>query len=154
MIKLNVFHQPNIDEEHVDIYYRDMQPTIRKVIDLVGQEQKIIWGKTEDEKISISIDSICYIESVDKRSFAYLLEEVYEIEGTLAELEERLYDYGFIRISKSHIVNIYQIKALKPEANMKVCATFANGEKIYINRSYKKAFHAYLVQIRGKKNEK
>lgn len=78
-------------------------------------------------------------------------DNVLEIDHTLAELEDMLSDYGFVRVSKSYIVNIYKIIKLKPEVNMKICATFENGEKIYINRSYKKSFNDYLIKMKGKK---
>ena len=46
------------------------------------------------------------------------------------------------------LVNIYKIKLLKPDMNMKVYAFFENGERICINRSYKKHFTEYLKKMR------
>ncbi len=148
MIKLNLYKQSEDKEEHVDIYYSKMNPSIKKVINFFNHEQRILWGKFDDETVSIPIIKIYYIESVDRKTFAYMKDNVLEIDNTLIELEDMLTDYGFVRVSKSYIVNIYKIIKLKPEVNMKICATFENGEKIYINRSYKKSFNDYLIKMK------
>ena len=85
--------------------------------------------------------------------FAYTKEKVYPLKDTLAYYEVLLAKYGYVRISKSNIVNVYRIKAMKSEVNMRICATFENEEKLYINRSYKKNFMEYLVRMRGCINE-
>ena len=48
----------------------------------------------------------------------------------------------------SNLINIYKITQLKPDLNMKVYASFDNGERICINRSYKKSFTEYLQRMR------
>ena len=73
---------------------------------------------------------------------------VYRVMNTLASCEEMLWNYGFVRVSKSNLVNIYKIKGLKPDINMKVYASFDNGERICINRNYKKSFNEYLQRMR------
>ena len=42
-----------------------------------------------------------YIESVDRKCFIYTSDEVYESEFRLYELEQRLEEHGFFRVSKS-----------------------------------------------------
>ena len=68
---------------------------------------------------------------------------------TLSACEEMLWNYGFVRVSKSNLINIYKIRQLKPDLNMKVYASFDNGERICINRSYKKSFNEYLLKMKG-----
>ena len=68
---------------------------------------------------------------------------------TLSSCEASLQNYGFVRVSKSNLVNIYKISQLKPDINMKVYASFDNGERICINRSYKKSFTEYLKKMRS-----
>ena len=70
--------------------------------------------------------------------------------NTLASCEEMLWNYGFVRVSKSNLINIYKIKQLKPDLNMKVYVSFDNGERICINRAYKKAFNEYLQTMKRK----
>lgn len=39
--------------------------------------------------------------------------------NTLASCEEMLWNYGFVRVSKSNLINIYKIRQLKPDLNMR-----------------------------------
>lgn len=153
-MKLHLFQSKEQIEDRVEIYYKEMTPVIQKVIDVIHDDYPVLKSKEDDETRYINIDRILYLDCVDKKVFAYTREDVYPLEETLSHYEVLLSDYGFTRISKSNIVNVYQIKAMKSEINMRICATFENKEKIYINRSYKKNFMDYLVNMRGCTNEK
>lgn len=79
---------------------------------------------------------VLYFESVDNRTFLYTVNDVLEVKLRLYELETLLSEKDFIRISKSQIVNINKIRALKPELNRTILATMCNGEQLYISRKY------------------
>lgn len=153
-MKLNLNEDKNIKEEHVDIYYANMRPAIRQIIDTVNSERPALAGRPADEdlddgeEILLDPKQIYYLDHVERKLFAYTRDGVYRIMDTLASCEEMLWNYGFVRVSKSNLVNIYKIKQLKPDLNMKVYASFDNGERICINRSYKKSFTEYLQRMR------
>ena len=79
-----------------------------------------------------------YAESVDKRCYLYTEDEVYETQLRLYELEALLAADGFIRTSKSQILNILKIGSLCPEFGGRIEAILENGEKILISRQYAK----------------
>ena len=153
-MKLNLNEDKNIKEEHIDIYYANMRPVIRQIIDTVNSERPALAGRPADEdlddgeEIILDPKEIYYLDHIDRRLFAYTRTGVYRLMTTLAVCEEQLWNYGFVRVSKSNLVNIYKIKQLKPDLNMKVYASFDNGERICINRSYKKSFTEYLQRMR------
>jgi len=103
-----------------------------------------IQAKEENEYRMVNAMEILYFESVDERVFLYTEEAVMEVKQRLYELEEILSEKDFIRISKSQIVNINKIKALKPEINRTIMATMCNGEQLYVSRKYVKEFRALL----------
>ena len=142
-MKLQLFQSKEQTEDRIDIYYTKMNPVIRKVIDVVHTNYPVLKSKEEDEIRYVNIDHILYLDCVDKKVFAYTRERVYPLEETLSYYETLLSNYGYTRISKSNIVNVYRI-----------CAIFENEEKLYVNRSYKKSFMDYLVNRRGCINEK
>lgn len=149
-MKLNLFQTEQTIEPHIDIHYRQITPVIEKVIQLVQEDKPVLYGVSQrEEKVLLDINSIYYIDSVEKRVFAYTKEEVYRLSGNLQQLEAELAEYGYVRINKSNLINIYKVDRIKPEANMRVMAIFDNGEKLYINRSYKKNFQNYLESRRG-----
>ena len=155
-MKLNLFENIKMTprEEHVDIYFSGMRPVIRQLIDTVNAERPSLSGRPADEDLDdgeeILLDpaEIYYLDFVDRKLFAYTGDGVYRIMKTLAECEEILWNYGFVRVSKSDLINIYKIQQLKPDLNMKVYAYFDNGERICVNRSYKKSFEEYLQRMR------
>lgn len=153
-MKLNLTEDRNLKEEHVDVYFSNMRPVIRQIIDAVNSERPTLEGRPADEDLDdgegIILDpkEIYYLDYMERKLFAYTKNGVYRIMNTLSSCEEMLWNYGFIRVSKSNIVNIYKIRQLKPDLNMKVYATFDNGERICINRNYKKNFTEYLQRMR------
>lgn len=152
ILKLRLFHDENIEEEHMDIHYRCMKPIIEDVIDIVENKKGDIslYGiNKREEKILIDTKDIYYFEYVDKRNFAYMKEEVYQVHESLASLETNLRSEGFIRVNKSNIVNIKHIASIKSEANMRVRAIMENGEYLIINRSYKSGFKKFLKERRN-----
>lgn len=153
-MKLQLFQSKEQTEDRIDIYYTQMTPVIRKVIDVVHTNYPVLKSREEEEVRYLNIDHILYLDCVDKKVFAYTKEGVYLLEETLSYYENLLWDYGYVRISKSSMVNVYRIKAMKSEINMRICAVFENEERIYVNRSYKKSFMEYLQNRRGCINEK
>ena len=153
-MKLNLFENKQIKEEHVDVYYANMRPMIRQLIDVVNSERPSLIGRPADEDLDdgegVVLDpkEIYYLDFVERKLFAYTEEGVYRIMKTLTECEELLWNYGFVRVSKSDVVNVFKIRQLKPDFNMKVYAYFDNGERICVNRSYKKEFDEYLQRMR------
>ncbi|MCR5594021.1 MAG: LytTR family transcriptional regulator DNA-binding domain-containing protein [Saccharofermentans sp.] len=154
-MKLNLYENKNDMNEHVDVYYSNMRPVIRQLIDTVNSERPSLSGRPADEDLDdgdeVLLDprNIYYLDHVERKLFAYTKDGVYRVMNTLAVCEEMLWNYGFVRVSKSNLVNIYKIVQLKPDLNMKVYASFDNGERICINRSYKKSFSDYLQKMRG-----
>lgn len=104
-----------------------------------------IQAKKDNELYFVDAFDVLYFESVDNRTFLYTENDVMEVKLRLYELETVLSDKDFIRISKSQIVNINKIKALKPELNRKILATMCNGEQLYISRKYVKAIRNLLA---------
>ena len=132
-----------------------MRPAIRQIIDTVNSDRPSLSGRPADEDLDDGEETILdpkeiyYLDHIDRKLYAYTKEGVFRVMDTLANCEEMLWNYGFVRVSKSNLINIYRIKQLKPDLNMKVYASFDNGERICINRSYKKSFNDYLQKMRG-----
>ena len=113
--------------------------------EIAGQVQEDL---DDGDQILLDPKQIYYLDHVERKLFAYTRDGVYRIMDTLSSCEEMLWNYGFVRVSKSNLINIYKITQLKPDLNMKVYASFDNGERICVNRSYKKEFDEYLQRIR------
>lgn len=154
-MRLNLFEDKSNIDEHVDLYFKEMNPVVRQIIDTVNAERPVLYGRAADEDLDdgdiILLDpkEIYYMDFVERRLFAYTKDGVFRVKSTPASCEEQLWNYGFVRVSKSNLINIYKIKQLKPDINMRIFALFDNDEKICINRNYRKKFHEYLIRMKG-----
>lgn len=148
-MKVNEYLQPDICEDKIDYYYREKT---KEVYDILGSLRKYnhrLTGKSENAEMIFSLNDVYYFESVDKKTFACLENEVLKVDIRLFDLENAYFEFGFIRVNKSTILNAYKINSLKSELNMKVIALLDNGEKVQINRSYKSKFNLFLKTMNG-----
>jgi len=106
-------------------------------------DQKIL-AKGQDESFVIEANDVLYFEAFDDRTFLYTIDNVLEVKLRLYELESFLSEKDFIRISKSHIVNINKISKLKPELNRTLLLTLCDGEQLSVSRNYVKQFKELL----------
>ncbi len=147
-MKLIMHNQKDLSEDRVEVYYREMNHTVQAIVGAIDHQCIHIPGVLEGEKYVLDINEIYYFDTVDKLSFAYLKEAVYKVPYTLLEIEEQLKDYGFVRISKSVIINIYRINHMTSEINMRIKAHLENGEALLVSRHYKKSFEEGLQRIK------
>ena len=87
---------------------------------------------------------VCYIESVDGKTFLYTKKRVYETSYRIYELEEMLKAKHFLRVSKPMLVNLMKIRSIQPALNGRFTAVLSSGEKIIISRNYVKALKEAL----------
>lgn len=142
-MKINRYHNQKLSEDYIDLYYRQETDEIRDLLQYVNS-RSMLHGKTEQGQRRVLPQEIYYIESVDKKTFLYMEKEVVQMEHSLLELESLLENGGIVRISKSVLVNIYHIKKVNADINMRLCLVMENSEKLVVNRTYKKSFMKYL----------
>ena len=136
---LNLIENLSIEKTKVTIECKEKDEQVKKIIDFVEhlEEMENSLAASLNGKIySISINDIFYIEAVDRKTFGYTANEVYELGCKLYEIEEKYKLMDYIRISKSCIVNLKRIHSLKPDFGGKILATMENNEKLYISRQY------------------
>ena len=124
------------NEVEIRIRCNQMTKPLEKLIEQIRLFGFSITGEKEGQNYQISLEDILYFEAVDNRSYAYCTDEVYECKQKLYELEERLNNMNFQRISRTCIVNIYKLISIRTLLNGKIEATLENGEKVIVNRHY------------------
>lgn len=147
-MRLIMNERQDIAEPEVTIAYREMTPNIKRVSEFVRFVDETILCKKENEEYAISLCDIYYAESVDKKTFIYCEKDVYQSGFRIYELEKVLTPAGFVRVSKSTILNIEMLAGVKTLANSKLEAILSNGERICVTRKYLKIIKEAL-QGRG-----
>ena len=95
-----------------------------------------------EERIQLS--DIYSIESFGNEITANLNNRTLQVSSKLYQIEEELSDFGFVRITKSMIINIGKIEAVKNGFNGKLNITLDNQLVLEVNRSFVKDFKEYI----------
>lgn len=121
----------------------DLDHLVEYLKELVSQGKWLV-GSYKDTLEKVSIHKIIYIEGFSKEAYFYTIDKEYLIKDKLYELEERLNQYGFIRINKSMIININEIKYIIPEVHSRYSIYMSNESILVLTRSYVKTFKERL----------
>lgn len=143
-MKIDIRTDMTIDETELVIRCKQLTPEIEKLISYIRIMQKQIIGIRAGENYVLDTAKILYGESVDRQTFLYTEEGVYQTELKLYELEEQLTELGFFRVSKSTIANLNHVTSLRADINRRIRVTLDNGEKLIVSRQYAEAFKQRL----------
>jgi len=125
----------NGDEEEIIIRCHNLSPEILQLISKL-KPQDLLIAYINNEVHRVRPSDICYIETVDNKTFLYSKTEVYESKLKLYELEELLLNDDFLRVSKSSIINLNMLKSFSPTISGRLEAVLTNGERVIISRQY------------------
>lgn len=124
------------EKEYIKIGCHKADERIKEIVQFIKTRQGSVEGFVDEKKYRLPIVDIFYIEAVDDRTFIYLSGDCYGSKCKLYEFEDVLTPRNFARISKSVIVNMMKITAIKPAMNGRFKCTLKNGEEVIISRKY------------------
>lgn len=138
-MQIQYYEQPQLHENRVDIFYPYYNEEIESLVSFL-EKDRVLLGRKDRQTCKFTVEEIYYLEIVDRKCFAYLAEEVYQLEINLKVFLEKYESMGFVQIGKSLVVQIRYVSRIVPDLNMRLNLVMENGEKLMVNRSYKKAF--------------
>lgn len=139
----------DLKEDYIDIYYATMNPEIEGLFEYLDAMHTIVGRKASEQRI-IHISEIFYCEVVDRKCYAYLENDVWEIDYTMQKLMDTYHGNGLIRISRSMCVNVFKILQIQTDFNMKMRLKLTNDEVVILNRNYKNDFYKYVKRLTGR----
>ena len=122
--------------EQMEIRCHEVTEEIKEIVSFVKTRQGRLTGLQEDRQFEVPVSEVCYIEAVDNKVFLYTAKQVYETRQKLYEMEELLKEKYFLRVSKSLLLNLMKVRAIKPALNGRFTAVLQSGEEIIISRKY------------------
>ncbi|MBR0336817.1 MAG: LytTR family transcriptional regulator [Ruminococcus sp.] len=122
--------------ELLEIHCHKISDEVREIIAFVKSRQGQLTGTADERQYEIAVSDVFYIESVDNKTFIYTKNKVYETRQKLYELEEILKEKRFLRVSKSTLLNLMKVSAIKPALNSRFTAELFSGEQVIITRKY------------------
>lgn len=145
-MKIQYYKEPALKEDHVEVHFREETEKIGIIRDFFSSFEGIM-GKKENILYKLHPDSIYYLETVDRKLFAYQAKEVYQLECSMRHFLDSFAGNGFVQIGKSMIVNLYKVDQVKTDLNMRLKLLMDNGEILILNRTYKKSFLSALAHM-------
>lgn len=137
-MKIKINQDLSIQELEVEIHCQKEDEMVGKIVSAIQMVDSKLCCYIGERVHYIDVSCILYIESVDRKTFLYTEEDVFEIDKRLYELEEQLGKFSFFRASKAIIVNLNQVQSLRPEIGARLVLTMENAEKIVVSRQYAK----------------
>ncbi|MDO5559578.1 MAG: LytTR family DNA-binding domain-containing protein [Oscillospiraceae bacterium] len=134
-----------IDNDRVIIECSQVTPDIEEIKCFAMSKQKYITGRIDDQIHKLQPSDIFYFEVVDEKVFAYTKNAVYEVKSRLYELEKSFSGCGFLRCSKSVLLNIYLVESFSPALNGRFYAVMKNKEKLIVSRQYVSDFKKAIL---------
>lgn len=131
-------------EDELILRYQSLTKEVERILSFMNTSQCKLIGLRGNTQVVIDISQILYIESVDRKNFVYTVNDVFQIEYSLTQMERILNTVNYFRCSKSMIINIDKIIELKSLASNRIDATLCNGEHIIISRTYASEFRKRL----------
>ena len=132
------------DRERVLIRCRAVTEEVREIEAFVKSRQGSLSGVRDERQYEVAVADLYYIESVDGKTFLYTKDQVYETPYRVYELENLLKANAFLRVSKSTLLNLMKIRAIRPALNGRFSAVLQSGEEVIISRNYVKDLKSAL----------
>lgn len=126
-------------EIEINIKTYEMIEEISRIIEFINKDNMGTLTVVRDERIIlIKLDEIFTVFAEGGKIFVETSDDKFEIKLRLYEVEEKLSSLSFIRISKSEIINIDNVKYFESGFTGTIEVVFKNGKKTYVSRRYVK----------------
>lgn len=135
-MKITIDIDNNNEETEINIKCKQITTDIENLIAtlrIYNQQMLVI---KNNENYLLDVNKISYIEALERKTFVYTEDDIYESKLKLYEMEEKLCQSGFFRISKSCLVHLKYIKSIRNDVERKLRLTMKNDEQIIVSRQY------------------
>ncbi|MCM1388500.1 MAG: LytTR family transcriptional regulator DNA-binding domain-containing protein [Bacillus sp. (in: Bacteria)] len=135
-MKIEINVDENVTDTHIAISCKKLTPEIEKMLAMLHILERKLSVTKDAEIYFLDVSKVVYIEAVDRKTFIYTKESVYESDFKLYELEQQLEECGFFRVSKACLLQLKYVQSMKADLNRRIRVTLENGEQIMVSRQY------------------
>lgn len=139
-MKLTIEQELSRQEPEIIIKCGLMDDRLKRLVEQIKLYSFSLSAKKDGMLRQVPLEEIYYFESVDNRTFLYRRDEVLDCEAKLYELEERLRETTFVRVSKNCILNTAVVSGVRAQLNGRLEAVLENGERLAVSKHYVRDF--------------
>lgn len=135
-MKIEINVDDKTEETCISISCKRLTPELQRMLAMMRILEKKLAAMRDGETFLLDVSEVIYVEAIDRKTFVYTKDCVYESGLRLYELERQLEECGFCRVSKSCLVQLRAVKSLRNDINRRIRVTLDNGEVIIASRQY------------------
>ena len=143
--------EESLEENYLELHYDEIDKETAAVLERLRPALNYIEGNIDGKRLTIPLTDMYYFETVDRKTFGYTKDSCVEVKETLQGIVDEYGNTGFVRISKSSVVNLYKIRNLQGDLNMRTLIHLKNDECLVMNRGYRTEFYKALNELQGRK---
>lgn len=115
----------------------------KSVNDEPGSDRILV--KDRDRTRLVKAQDLDWIEAEGNYVRLHLGATSYLIRGNLGKLEEKLVQFGFVRVHRRFLVNIERVMEVQPWFGGDAVLVLNNGAKVRLSRTFKESFEARFL---------
>lgn len=132
-MKINCHIDDSLEEEHADIWIKQMTPSINHLIQQLNNDQKVLWCSLNQQIIPVSFEDIYVIQTGEHILEVSTLNQTYHYNSKITSVKDELSD-DFLEASRSAIFNIKHIDHLELLDNGSIDVILKNQQRVQIAR--------------------
>ena len=136
-MQIEIKLDPSCEEPKIVILTNKMTDEVNDLArKLSNPAPQILVGFLNDNAVILDQAAIFRIYSMNGKTYAATENGEYVLRLRLYELEERLDQNGFVRISNSEIINLKKVRGFDLSFAGTICVSLSNGAVTYVSRRY------------------
>ncbi|SFM39837.1 LytTR family DNA-binding domain-containing protein [Salibacterium qingdaonense] len=136
-MKIHVEIDEELEKKEVLIRSNVWDEEVERLLSRLKEEERTYFAGMDGEKRHIfQPQDIIYLYTADKIVMAKTKEGTFQMKERLYELEEKLPPGRFVRLSKSVVANLDELKQFEASFHGSLCVYFRTGDKAYVSRKY------------------
>ena len=127
----------NCTEPKITIVTNKVTDEVNEIMKkLAGEQTQMIAGFKDEQVTVLEPNQIYRIYASNGRVYAETELQKFVIRLRLYEVEQRLANSSFVRISNSEIINIKKVRGFDLSFTGTICVSLSNGTVTYVSRRY------------------
>ena len=111
-MNVTITEDPRLADIEVAVSCPRIDERVQRIVAGLNAFERKLTGERDGATYRLDIDGICYVETVDGRTFLYTEDAVYRTPLRLYELEDKLAGTEFVRASKQLLANFDHVVAI------------------------------------------
>lgn len=135
-MNVTITENPAILDIEVSIACPRINERVQHIVASLNAFDRKLTGDRDGATYRLGINDVCYVETVDGRTFLYTDDGVYQTLLRLYELEDKLAGTEFVRASKQLLINFDHVVAIRSALNARLQLLLDNNESVMVSRQY------------------